>query len=222
MPADFTTKPMLAGQKVLLRPFTDEDVPAILAAIQDPEVARLTGSAHDDATAATPMSPDDEKATRNWYATRNQQTDRLDLAVVDRASGRCVGEVVLNQWDEGNQSCNFRILLGPAGQGRGLGTEATRLIVGHGFEHVGLHRISLEVYAFNPRARRAYEKAGFRAEGVLRQSLRYNDQWTDAIAMSILAGEWAVHHGHPDPVLPAVVRRCGDGIPAPANDAKSR
>lgn len=62
-------------------------------------------------------------------------------------------------------------------------------------ERVG--RISLEVYAFNPSAKHVYEKAGFRAEGVLRESLRYGDQWTDATVMSILADEWANHHGHP-------------------------
>ena len=78
----------------------------------------------------------------------------------------------------------------PGGRDRGLGTEATRLIVGYGFERLGLHRISLEVYAFNPRARRAYEKAGFRPEGVLRESLRYDGEWIDATVMSILAPEW--------------------------------
>jgi RimJ/RimL family protein N-acetyltransferase len=56
-----------------------------------------------------------------------------------------------------------------------------------------LHRIALEVYAFNPRARRAYEKAGFRLEGVLRQSLRYDGEWIDAAVMSILAPEWPVN-----------------------------
>jgi hypothetical protein len=53
------------------------------------------------------------------------------------------------------------------------------------------------VYSFNPRAWRVYEKAGFRAEGVLRESLRYAGQWIDATVMSILASEWAEHHGHP-------------------------
>ena len=37
---------------------------------------------------------------------------------------------------------------------------------------------------------RAYEKVGFRAEGVLRESLRYNGEWHDATVMSILAPEW--------------------------------
>ena len=72
-----------------------------------------------------------------------------------------------------------------------------RLIVGYGFEQIGLHRISLEVYAFNPRARHVYEKTGFVAEGVLRESLYYGGEWVDATVMSILDHEWARHHGYP-------------------------
>jgi RimJ/RimL family protein N-acetyltransferase len=99
--------------------------------------------------------------------------------------------------DHSNRSCNFRVLFGPRGRDRGLGTESTRLIVGYGFERLGLHRISLEVYAFNPRARRVYDKVGFVAEGVLRDALRWDDQWVDATVMSILAPEWNRHHGRP-------------------------
>jgi RimJ/RimL family protein N-acetyltransferase len=187
---DFAFKPTLAGQRAILRPFADADTPALLAALGDPDVRILTGGVHDEEAARKPATPEEEKIVREWYATRNDTDDRLDLAVVDKASGACVGEAVLNQWDPGSQSCNFRILIGPSGQNRGLGSEATRLIVGYGFDQLGLHRISLEVYAFNPRARRAYEKAGFRAEGVLRESLRYGDQWIDATVMSILASEW--------------------------------
>lgn len=193
LPVTLASKPTLAGQLVTLRPFAGKDLAAMREILLDPEVLRLTGSVQDKD--AVPQAPEEME---KWYATRNDQPDRLDLAIVDRASGRCVGEAVLNDWDPGNQSCNFRIAIGPAGQGRGLGTEATRLIVGYGFEQLGLHRISLEVYSFNPRARRAYEKAGFRSEGVLRESLRYRDEWIDATVMSILADEWAAHRGHPE------------------------
>ncbi|WP_197372312.1 GNAT family N-acetyltransferase, partial [Streptomyces clavuligerus] len=58
-------------------------------------------------------------------------------------------------------------------------------------------RISLEVYAFNPRARRAYEKAGFVAEGVLRDALLWEGERVDATVMSILAPEWFQHGGRP-------------------------
>jgi RimJ/RimL family protein N-acetyltransferase len=188
--SDFSIKPVLTGKLVVLRPFADSDVPVFLEAVADPEVARLTGG--------TPGEGPGEEKTREWYGSRNAQDDRLDLAVVDRSSGACVGEVVLNEWDPHNGSCNFRTLLVAAGRNRGLGTEAIRLIVGYGFEELGLHRISLEVFSHNPRARRAYEKVGFVAEGVLRQVLRDGDGWADATVMSILAPEWAAHRGNPD------------------------
>ncbi|MGW5558062.1 GNAT family N-acetyltransferase [Micromonospora sp. NPDC003944] len=187
---DFSTKPTLTGERVILRPFVDDDLDTFRAVVADAEVARLTGSPIDDA-------PDEERM-RSWYGSRNAQTDRLDLAVVDRATGACVGEVVLNDWDPDNRSCNFRTLLAAAGRDRGLGTEAVRLVVGYGFESLDLHRISLEVFAFNPRARRVYEKVGFVVEGVLRQVLRDGDDWVDATVMSILAPEWAAHRGHPE------------------------
>jgi RimJ/RimL family protein N-acetyltransferase len=161
-----------------------------------PEGIKLTGSGH---------GPDDmpgwdaaaEAKFRDWYSTRKDQVDRLDLAVVDKASGEAVGEAVLNDWDPGNRSCNFRIMLGPRGRNRGLGTESVRMIVGYGFEQLRLHRISLEVYSHNPRARRVYEKVGFVAAGVLRDALRWGSEWIDATVMSILASEWERHHGHP-------------------------
>jgi RimJ/RimL family protein N-acetyltransferase len=187
---DFTVKPTLAGDRVTLRPFRPDDLPALREILLDPAGRILTGTVHDEAAAQAPQTPEQAEILRTWYGSRGDAGDRLDLAVTDKATGECVGEAVLNDWDPGNQSCNFRILLGPRGRNRGLGTEATRLIVGYGFERLGLHRIALEVYAFNPRARRVYEKAGFRAEGVLRESLRYDGRWIDATVMSILAPEW--------------------------------
>ncbi|MEV0974594.1 GNAT family N-acetyltransferase [Microtetraspora glauca] len=197
---DFFTKPTLVGEKVTLRPFLlEEDAPVLRALLQDPEVGRLTGSVHGPAD-PEPWDEAAERRMREWYGTRNEQPDRLDLAVVDRVSGACVGEAVLNEWDDGNRSCNFRIALATTGQNRGLGTEAVRLMVGYGFERLGLHRISLTVFDFNPRARRAYEKVGFVKEGVHRDVLFYDGAWVDDVVMSILAPEWERHCGHPESI----------------------
>ena len=192
--ADFTLKPTLTGSRVRLRPFEPTDVAALAPVFEDRELQRLTGSANRSDAPLEPQVPERSEQFRQW---RNAQPDRLDLAVVDLTSEACVGEVVLNEWDADNRSCNFRILLIGSGQDRGLGTEATRLILAHGFEQLGLHRIALEVYAFNPRARRVYEKVGFVAEGTLRDALNYDDQWIDATIMSVLAPDWARHQGRP-------------------------
>ena len=76
---------------------------------------------------------------------------------------------------------------GTANRGRGYGTQATRLVLGYAFETVGLHRVSLEVYSFNPRAQHVYETCGFRVEGRQREALRWDGEWHDAIVMGILA-----------------------------------
>lgn len=178
--ADFSVKPVLTGEKVLLRPFRVEDVPAITENMGDPEVLRFTGT-------PTRFTHDQVRAA---LLARAGAADRLDLAVTEAASGELVGEVVLNEWDERNRSCNFRTWLGPRGRDRGLGTEATRLIVGYGFERLLLHRISLEVFSFNPRARRAYEKVGFVGAGVERETLFTGGQWADSVRMAILDWEW--------------------------------
>jgi RimJ/RimL family protein N-acetyltransferase len=177
---DFSVKPTLTGDLVVLRPVVEADYDALKAAMEDPDLIKFTGSRGEIS---------DEQG-RTWYRTRSDQTDRLDLAIVDKATGETVGEAVLNDWSPEDESCNFRILIGPNGQNRGLGSEATRLIVGYGFEELGLHRIELTVFAFNPRAQRAYEKAGFVVEGVRRQALKWDGERYDDIQMAILAPEW--------------------------------
>lgn len=179
----FADKPALSGELVVLRPLTVADAPAVLASLADTETMRLTGT-HRRFTA------DEVTAILRAWSTRD---DRIDLAVVERATGRYAGEVVLNELDRDNLSCNFRIALTSDFTNRGLGTEATRLILGHAFDTVGVHRVELDVYSFNPRARRVYEKVGFVYEGTKRHTLRWNGEWIDTYAMAMLADDWAAH-----------------------------
>ncbi len=187
-------KPVLRGALVELRPFREEDLPAMAEALADPDVLVLTGSVHSPEEAAgRPTVLDDVGFA--WYRSRADAPDRIDLAVVDLEQDSCVGEVVLNDYDAANASCNFRILIGPRGRDRGLGTEASRLIVRYGFDTLGLHRIELSVYTFNPRARRVYEKVGFRVEGVRREAFRFGDDWVDVVTMAMLAGDLGTDPG---------------------------
>ncbi|GAA1971788.1 GNAT family N-acetyltransferase [Kitasatospora viridis] len=194
--SDFSVKPTLVGDLVVLRPFAvDEDAEAIRDFLTDPETARFANG--EEQSGRSQWTAERERVMREWYGTRHEQPDRLDLAVVDRATGRCVGEAVLNEWQPARQSCNFRIILTAAGRDRGLGTEAVRLTVGYGFERLGLHRVSLGVYAHNSRARRAYEKAGFVLEGTEREVIRVGDGWVDNHVMAVLDREWERHRGRP-------------------------
>lgn len=193
--AAFRVKPTLIGSRVVLRPFTEADIEAMGPVLADECVLRLTGSVH-TSEAATGRSPVLTEATRRWYETRADQSDRLDLAIVESVSDRCVGEVVLNEWEPENQSCNFRILIGPGGRDRGLGSQATSLILEHTFTATDLYRIELEVYASNPRAQHVYERAGFVVEGRRRSAFVFDGQRIDAITMAVLRPDWLTRHNH--------------------------
>jgi RimJ/RimL family protein N-acetyltransferase len=189
----FAAKPTLYGECATLRPFEPQDIRAMAEILQDPEVLRLTGGVHSTAEAeagAGDGAAHLDAETQRWYDTRADQSDRLDLAVIAADSGACVGEVVLNEWSPDNDDCNFRILLGPAGRDRGIGSEATRLVVDHVFRSTAIKRIGLEVYAFNPRARHVYERAGFVSEGTRRAALKFDGAYVDAENMSILRSDW--------------------------------
>ena len=106
---------------------------------------------------------------------------------MDQATGAYVGEVVLTDLDRDNRSCGFRIALSAQRYfGQGYGTEATRLALAYAFD-AGVHRVSLEVYDFNSRARHVYEKCGFVHEGTMRDALLWRGEWVDAHLMAALA-----------------------------------
>jgi RimJ/RimL family protein N-acetyltransferase len=189
-------KPVLRGELVTLRPFVRADAVTMAALLADPELLKFTGSV-DSTAAALAVAPTPDAKTIDWYASRSVQDDRLDLGIVDNASGQLVGETVLNEWDAERSSANFRILIGAAGRNRGLGTEATRLTVGYGFEQLGLSRITLGVFVFNPRAVRAYRKAGFVQERVNPGAFTFDGEPVDEIVMAISAQDWERHRGRP-------------------------
>lgn len=174
---DLATKPTLTGEGVILRPVTAEDTAGLLDMLADRESRRLTGT----------HAEFDEETARHWYATRGEQDDRLDLAIVESASGEYAGEVVLNDLDRDSRSIGFRIGMRPDFTDRGLGSEAIGLVVDYALDVLGLHRIALEVYAFNPRARHVYERAGFVAEGTKRDALLWDGEWVDAVEMAVLS-----------------------------------
>lgn len=177
----FSRKPVLTGDRTVLRPFTEDDADVMAGILGDPELLHFTGG---------DPAPFSRAYLRSWYGSRAAQQDRLDLAVTDRATGELVGEVVLNDWVPEHRRCTFRTLIGPRGRGRGLGTEAVALIVGHGFEALGMHRIELAAYADNDRALHVYEKVGFVREGLRRHIELRDGVWRDEVLMAVLADEW--------------------------------
>jgi RimJ/RimL family protein N-acetyltransferase len=115
----------------------------------------------------------------------------VHLGIALRESDRLVGATGLHHTDLRNRHAAFGIVIGEKDfWGKGLGSEATRLVVGYAFGTLNLNRVWLEVYEYNPRAARVYEKAGFRVEGRLRQDTFRDSRYWDTLVMGILRDEW--------------------------------
>ncbi|MFN8531274.1 MAG: GNAT family protein [Anaerolineae bacterium] len=173
---------ILSGERVILRHFTPDDLDIVLAGVNEPQSARLTG---------THATFDRDQVAAYLQRNLTPEPDRAAFIFADIDTQRAIGEVVINELDSDNHSANIRIaIFDPADWGKGYGTDAMRLMVTYGFETLRLHRIELGVYDFNPRAIRAYEKAGFKHEGVRREALYWEGEYHNMMIMSVLEQEW--------------------------------
>lgn len=73
---------------------------------------------------------------------------------------------------------------------KGYGTDMMRLCLQYAFTELNVYRVSLGLHAYNPRALKSYEKAGFRIEGRTRQDTLREGRRTDGLWMGILRDEW--------------------------------
>jgi RimJ/RimL family protein N-acetyltransferase len=73
---------------------------------------------------------------------------------------------------------------------KGYGTDAMKICLRYAFSELGLQRVSLGVFEYNPRAQRSYEKAGFQLEGRTRKDVLREGKHFDTLWMGILREEW--------------------------------
>jgi RimJ/RimL family protein N-acetyltransferase len=122
-----------------------------------------------------------EKGSSNlfWFMIRTLDDDRF------------VGDISLDgvNWSHGESFIGIEIG-GRDNWDRGYGTDAMRVALRYAFEELNLYRVSLNVFGYNPRAIRIYEKVGFQHEGVQRQVLNRAGRRWDISYMGILQAEW--------------------------------
>lgn len=204
--------PQLGDGVVTLCPADARHAPVLGALLRDADVQVLTGSVHSTAQAAAIARGEADlgftlERLAEIYAGWATDEDRAVWVI--EADGAVHGEILLLDLDPGNRSCGLRLWLAGDGRDRGLGTRALTLVLDHAFTTAGLHRVGLEVYDHNPRARHVYDRLGFVHEGTLRQSLLLDGAWVDCHVMGLLAEEWRARRAAPSSSAP---------VPDPAPD----
>ncbi len=151
-----STRPIIRGEKVYLRPPERADVPLFVAWFNDANVLR-----HLDMRA--PMSVAMEEG---WFdrmlGTEGKTNYHFVICLI--ADGRPIGTAGLHDIQERTGKAEFGIAIGETDEwGKGYGTDALNAICDFGFGELRLERIELRVYAENERGRRGLPQSRVRA-----------------------------------------------------------
>lgn len=166
--------------QIYLRPMVEEDTDMVVAWRNKPSVknyfiyqADFTREGH-----------------LQWLHQVVEKGRACQMIICDKKDDTPLGSVYIRDIDHDHHKGEYGIFIGEeAARGRGIGTEAAKLMIQHGFEELGLHRIYLRALAGNEQAIRSYEKAGFEHEGCLKEDVCINGKYVDIVWMAIVNKE---------------------------------
>lgn len=171
----------LEEKRVFLRPLEQEDLDFLYTNLWHQESRRLTGT-------QTIFS---KQGVQTWFENVSSDSSRMDLVICLQEDNKIIGDIAMIDIDHQNRNANVRLAIYNEDLwGKGYGTEALRLLLKHSFEILNLHRVQLDVFSYNKRAIKAYEKVGFKREGAVRDALYYDGEYHDSIIMGILENEF--------------------------------
>jgi RimJ/RimL family protein N-acetyltransferase len=176
-----TVQSPFEGRLVRLRAHEPEDEPLLYQWYNDPEITQHLALRY-------PLSHQSERQ----FIERTTQPgpNGAHFAVVLKDTGQLIGGAGLNIAFPENREAILGISIGDKDYwDRGYGTDTMRTLCRFGFEHMNLHRIQLDVYANNERARHVYERIGFQVEGRRREAVYKYGRYDDIIVMGLLEGE---------------------------------
>jgi diamine N-acetyltransferase len=175
---------MIYGKRIRLRGVERTDVPKSFEWINDPEV-------NEGLAVYLPMSLRDEEQWFDQMAQRDQSEKPMAIEVREGEGWNLIGNCGVFNIEWMHRTAELGIMIGDKSiWNQGYGTETMQLLLQHGFETLNLNRIYLRVYSTNPRAMRAYEKAGFVLEGTLREAVYKHGNYANVHIMSVLRSEW--------------------------------
>ncbi len=131
------------------------------------------------------------KNSQKWIEKQYENDNNHFFAIRTLTEDLTIGGIGLDGIRWTHRDCFVGIGVGDREfWGKGYGTDAMKVILRYAFTELNLHRVTLDVFEYNPRGVRSYEKAGFvlegRARGVL---LREGRRW-DVLYMGILREDW--------------------------------
>ena len=178
------SQPILHTERLLLRPFTLADAPA---------VQRLLGTAHEiAATTASIPHPYLDGMAEQWIAARQTALEdgtHVAYALIFREGGELIGSIGLHP-EAQHRRAELGYWVGVPFWGQGYCTEAAAEILRYGFGELDLHRMVARHFKRNPASGRVMQKIGMTQEGCMRQHFLKWDHYEDIVFYGVLRDEW--------------------------------
>jgi len=163
---------------VLLRPWLEEDVPALVDACNDAEITRWIP------VIPTPYTEEDACA---FVRREVEGSPEYSFAVT---AGEALAGAIGMRANAHGYRARIGYWVAAWARGQGVATRALRCLSRWAFDELGLQRLELITDPENVASQRVAEKVGFRREGVLRAHLRHRDgRVRDSVMWSLLPGE---------------------------------
>lgn len=180
-PIEFPVEGLSDGV-VLLRLPADADIPRIVEACRDPEVARYT-------TVPSPYQP---SHTVEWMqrgmAGLASGTD-VNTVIAAADDSDVLGTISLHEINRAASRCVAGYLVAPWARGQGVAARALRLICGFAFAELRLARVEVTIEPENTASRATAEAAGFRQEGLLRSYMTIAGARREMLMYSLLPSD---------------------------------
>ena len=184
---------LVRGGRVGLGPMDRTMLPLMERWANDPLTTALDGETFQPVTS--------EQLAATWTPLlAGERVGWAGFSIWLLAEQRPIGLLNLRDLGTAHRTAEFGITIGdPEDRGKGYGTEATKLALHWAFEVLGVHNVLLDTSSENPGAIRAYEKAGFRQIGRIREARRFGTRACDVVLMDCLSTDFresnASHQG---------------------------
>jgi RimJ/RimL family protein N-acetyltransferase len=171
----------MQGKLVRLRAYEKSDADALFRWFSDEDVTRWLGP---------PNFPSRAHQER-FIELASASTDDAKYFAIETLDGKLVGDCGLRFINWKSCKAEFFITIGEKQSwGKGLGSDALRIVIRLAFDKMNLNRLWLTVLVDNPRAVRCYEKCGFVREGLLRQESYVDGKYRDVLLMGLLRQDY--------------------------------
>jgi RimJ/RimL family protein N-acetyltransferase len=129
----------------------------------------------------------------NLTSTLQAEGDTISLAVVLRTSGEMIGDLVLFWRSAEHRTAEIGYILHPDHHGTGYATEACQALLALAFDHLGMHRVTVQIDTRNTASAAVARRIGMRQEGQFLEGARSKGEWISLDLFALLETEWRLN-----------------------------